>query len=561
MSLPLRCAMNVSGVAVPQDDIRTVKVNLALNERIDTFKIVLNNEDDLHTEDYDEGDVVEIWIDRNNPPTTKVLKGIIEKKSVKVDAKGKDLLELEGSDYSVVFLNRYVVESYRDKEISLIVKDLIAKYAPSITTTNVNATTVTLQDIRFPYWKLSECLELLAKLAGLWSYYVDSSLDLHFFAPTSQDSGLTITPSDLAELEYADDITPVKNAVYVLGGVDLAVDQEKTGVAGGSLSMADYWYARPFSPTRSEFKQLSLYLEKLGSPTSDLEGEIREESEGLPTGDLIKEFRYSKNYLEVAAWKPISIEENLVTGKTYWIILKKVGDAENTYKWYHDGGTTGTYAYSEDGINWTKNTSTYELAYKTYYGSRIIAYAEDGVSAGNYLRRDHVVKDPSILSRQTARRIANRELERLRESVRDVEIPVQLDSILKVGDMVTVDVGKLDGYYSVTDVTLEVKPHLESYAYKVRLSQRSEGLEDYLKDLSDEIRKTALGLEGIDTTTPVDWYQMLSNPLKLIDALYLNQRANLVSSPFTVTDLLTNTPKDSGTFVWGTAKWAFSDWG
>jgi len=561
MSLPLRCAVNVSGVAVPQDDIRTVKVNLALNERIDTFKIVLNNEDDLHTEDYDEGDVVEIWIDRNNPPTTKVLKGIIEKKSVKVDAKGKDLLELEGSDYSVVFLNRYVVESYRDKEISLIVKDLIAKYAPSITTTNVNATTVTLQDIRFPYWKLSECLELLAKLAGLWSYYVDSSLDLHFFAPTSQDSGLTITPSDLAELEYADDITPVKNAVYVLGGVDLAVDQEKTGVAGGSLSMADYWYARPFSPTRSEFKQLSLYLEKLGSPTSDLEGEIREESEGLPTGDLIKEFRYSKNYLEVAAWKPISIEENLVTGKTYWIILKKVGDAENTYKWYHDGGATGTYAYSEDGINWTKNTSTYELAYKTYYGSRIIAYAEDGVSAGNYLRRDHVVKDPSILSRQTARRIANRELERLRESVRDVEIPVQLDSILKVGDMVTVDVGKLDGYYSVTDVTLEVKPHLESYAYKVRLSQRSEGLEDYLKDLSDEIRKTALGLEGIDTTTPVDWYQMLSNPLKLIDALYLNQRANLVSSPFTVTDLLTNTPKDSGTFVWGTAKWAFSDWG
>jgi len=561
MSTPLRGKVNISGVEVPQDDIEKITVNLALNERIDTFRITINNEDDLHTSDYNEGNVVEIWIDRNNPPMTKVFKGIIEKKTVNVDAAGKDFLELEGSDYSVVFLNRYVVESYRDKEISLIVKDLIEKFAPSITTSHVDATTVTLQDIRFPYWKLSECLELLAKLAGLWSYYVDSLLDLHFFAPTSQDSGLTITVNDLAELEYADDITPVKNAVYVLGGVDLTVDQEKTGVAGGSLSLADYWYARPFSPTRSELKQLSLYLEKIGFPTSDLEGEIREELDGLPAGELIKEFRYSKNYLEDAAWKPISIEENLVTGKTYWIILKKIGDAENTYKWYHDGGATGTYAYSADGIDWTKSTATYELAFKTYYGSRVIAYAEDGISAGYYLRRDHIVKDPAILSRQIARRIANRELERMRDRVRDVEIPVQLDTILSPGQMVTVDVGNLVGFYKVQDVTLEVKPHLESYAYKVRLSQRSEGLEDYLKDLADEIRKTALGLEGIDTTTLVDWYQSLLDPIKLIDALYLNQRANLVSSPFAVTDLLTNTPKDSGTFVWGTAKWAFSDWG
>jgi hypothetical protein len=175
------------------------------------------------------------------------------------------------------------------------------------------------------------------------------------------------------------------------------------------VSLSDYWYARPFVPSKSDLSQISLYLEKVGNP-SNLEGYIRRNgSNGLPADDVAY-FYYDSNYVGSAGWYPIGINATLVVGNTYWVVLKKNGDANNTYRWYYASSTTDKYATSSDGSTWTLVSNTNALSLKTYFPIRIVVRKADYNSISKYGERILMLTDETIRDMETAKMIAEAKL-------------------------------------------------------------------------------------------------------------------------------------------------------
>jgi hypothetical protein len=92
---------------------------------------------------------------------------------------------LKGTDFSVKLERRIVQESYDKSDATggkpeEIIKNLVQKYAPELTTVNVRTTNKVIDFISFNYEPLRDCIDRVAKLAG-WNWYVDADNDVHFF--------------------------------------------------------------------------------------------------------------------------------------------------------------------------------------------------------------------------------------------------------------------------------------------------------------------------------------------------------------------------------------------
>ena len=503
------------------DELMDARLRLADGGACD-FELWLNDEDGKLARDCRPGSRIDFFVDCMTPPCTRRLIGVIEEATIRRPSRNERVLVIRGRDlWHVIASNQYVVDSYKDAEISEIVQDLVKKYAPEVDVSGVQSTGIVLDDIRFPYRTLKECLDLLASLAG-YEYYVDPDLTLHFHPKGVKSSGITYTESEIKPTpEVIDDLTPVKNVVYVLGGVDLKVDQAQESTDGGYESLHDRWLAQSFTPTRSNLEQVSLYLERVGNPTEDLTGEIREDANG-PAGDVVYAFTISRSYIGEAGWKPITAQANLITGRKYWIVLRKVGDAENTYRWYHDGGSTGENAYSTDGTTWTVQQDSHSFAFKTYYGLPIIYEASDDISVENYRRREVVIQDPAIRDMATARRVAKAKLEELRNVRR--ELPritiAEPKAIPEPGKTVYIKMPSagIDAEYLVKEVELRFRrgPLPEM---KLTLGERRETLEAVLAEALLDLRRQKVGTTGLDKKTVLVLYKALSEETKLTDGV------------------------------------------
>jgi hypothetical protein len=448
------------------------------------------------------------------PPTTKRLVAIVETLNAVVPTLLENYLTVQGRElFYIILEQRVVVEAYRNMEISDIVKQLISRYAPELTTVNVVNTGITLEDIRFPYRTLKECLDTLADIAE-FTYYCDTTLDLHWFKKGSVSSGLTFqnirpTPS------YTKDLIPVKNIVYVIGSVEQLENVVQNDYSGGFESEDTYWWAQSFTPTTPDLSQLSLYIKKVGIPPDNLIGSIREDVGGQPVGAIIKDFYFDREYVGAAAgWRPISIEEKLITGKKYWITIKKVGDVYNTYQWGKDASATGEHAYSEDGVNWTVVNSSFNFAFKTYYGRKIVAKASEASSVATYKKRETVFSDSSIRDLKTARRVAEAKLAEL------VATPTFLSTISvsdptalpNPGESVNVQIPQFGVATTFRVQTITIKfpsGELGADYVEFQLGKPSEELKNVLADVIRDVKGVKVKLEGIDTSTLLNLLEYL----------------------------------------------------
>jgi len=503
------------------DELIFCRLRLA-HQRSDDFELHVNNENDQYGSVYVPGCRADFYVDDSPTPSTRVLVGVVEEALRRRPSKNENVLVLRGRElFHVIAGNRYVVEVFKDREISSIVRELVEKYAPEIdASSHIEDTGITLEDIRFPYRTLKDCLDLLSSLAG-YTYHCDPELKLHFYPLQAKSSGLTFTEADIAPTpELVDDLTPVKNVVYVLGGVDLKVDCEGGGEAGYE-SLHDKWLAQSFVPTRSNMEQLSLLLSRVGDPEEDLFGEIRVDEEGLPVGDVVGAFTYSSDYLsETPSMKPVSLQTVLEAGRKHWIILRRAGkDENNTYRWYHDGGTSGENAYSMDGSTWTVQQNSHTYAYKTYYGLPIIYVAEDEQAIQTYRRREIVIQDPAIRDMATARRVARAKLEELRQVRRELPRLTVLtpESLPRPGELVRIQMPSkaLDAEFLVREVELAFERGPGPAKLTLTLGERRETLEALLAEALKDLQKQKIGTTGIDKKSKIILYRDLEEEFKL----------------------------------------------
>ena len=373
-----------------------------------TFRLIVNDQTGFYREAYGIGSIVNVFCDSVNPPRQHVYQGQVEDVSVRFEG-GRRLLVIDAVEYAyTVILNRYVVETYQDKSIEYIVRDLFAKYAPEVDTHNVQPTNMSSGSLVFNYVTLKECLDQLAELAHC-QYIFSPDLELYFYPKGSARSGFTLTSDNILQpIEVQESIRGVRNVVYVIGGYELRVDQSQTAI-GGYVTLNEYHYAGKFTPTYNNLRMLALYLEKKGEPTENISGQIVEDLDGAPRGRMVDCFTITPRDVGEegsAGWVSLPLQADVDPGKPYWITLSKSGTEVDTYRWYHDASNQGIHAYSPDGENWVVVDSSWSPTFKQFCGVPVLAQAVNESSIKKYGRREMVYVNTSIIDRSTVKALA-----------------------------------------------------------------------------------------------------------------------------------------------------------
>ncbi|MEM4165379.1 MAG: hypothetical protein QXJ86_06010, partial [Nitrososphaerales archaeon] len=377
-------------------------------EKASTFEATFDDPNREYVNTFKPGDEVEVWVGRS--AYSKILTGFIER--IRASRRFRNVeVNIGGSDYSqrllqrIVKAARYGTASGGVSEVSQIVRDLLSvetlgEPSEEITANNVQNTGYTIQEIRFSYKPLIDCIKQLADIVK-YTFYIDADKDLHFTDRFNTYSGLTFTEEEIVAAEVEEDVEQVKNRVYVLGGDEIKADIEQTA-ASTPVSLHDKYWADEFTPQIEDLVQIALYIDKVGHPTSPLQGELRYDSNG-PLGPVIRAFELSASRVG-SGWHILDTSCEVTRGQLCWIVLYKTGDVNNTYRWYSDGSSDKKDAYSVDGLNWNvRSNSGQNFAFKTYWREPLIAVAKNQSSVNQYRVRETVVSDPQIKTREEAK--------------------------------------------------------------------------------------------------------------------------------------------------------------
>jgi len=206
-----------------------------VTESVGRFEIVLWNPNDEYTGVWVGNEIVRYYKDYAATATTLRFRGRVEKPSNRFNK-----INVKGRSEGYRMLDITVTESFSEVETGVIVDALFATYLPSFTTNNVetSSTNITVSWFQKP---LFECMKELASAAG-FEFYVDSSLDVHYFATGSVDNAeeAIVHSSNLLDIkDFTPDLTLIKNRVIVYGAIQegiqviaTAEDSTSQGVNG-----------------------------------------------------------------------------------------------------------------------------------------------------------------------------------------------------------------------------------------------------------------------------------------------------------------------------------------
>ncbi|MBA4307000.1 MAG: hypothetical protein C0429_09725 [Sphingopyxis sp.] len=158
--------------------------------------------------------------------------------------------EVECVDFSYQLDRKLVTERYTGFTAEDIIIDLVSAYAPTYTTTGVNAA-VEISSIAFNRLTLSECLDKLAKITNhLW--YVDYFKNVYFFSRNGDPApfGITDTSNNyiISSLRIKSDLSQLRNKVLVQGAEQPA-DSTRTTLHAGDGEKTEF-------PTNFKFDEL-----------------------------------------------------------------------------------------------------------------------------------------------------------------------------------------------------------------------------------------------------------------------------------------------------------------
>jgi hypothetical protein len=124
--------------------------------------------------------------------------------------------DLSCLDFTRRLNHRTVTTEYATASVTAIVQDVIARFAPVITTTHVQAGLPSIPGMTFTFEDVSGALSRLAKTIGA-SWYVDYVGDLHFFIGTEAGAApAPIVPGGrFADLKISADLTQVRTRIIV----------------------------------------------------------------------------------------------------------------------------------------------------------------------------------------------------------------------------------------------------------------------------------------------------------------------------------------------------------
>lgn len=407
-----------------------------------------------------EGNEVTIWIGKTDGTKTKVFLGIIETTELVQPVKDYFELRISGPDWgSYILKSRVVARSWTQKRtgttlditdnttlVSQIVDDLLTEtqsYPNNdftvvnqglvFSSSNVTVPTIQLPDFNANYEKLDDKLATLDDICGS-IHYVDP--DKTFIMRQSNISASSAPATFLFVDDYNDavaltwDQTKVGlvglNSTYVrtlenhkrklfgLGGNKDQVDINYSSTTS-STNLDSNHLAFKFTPTFTVLGNIGIYIAKVGTPTSNLIVDLREDNAGLPTGNVIRSLQVDKAVVGTSAPtlpNLLKINDELDTGRSYWVVLQKNGDASNTYKWYHNNtdNAGNSVASSADDVTWSAVGSPNRFKYSiaTWTTTPVVSVLIDtGLTASSKHFVEDVIRKPDLTEFKTVSDLLN----------------------------------------------------------------------------------------------------------------------------------------------------------
>lgn len=345
------------------------------------------------------------------------------------------------------------------------VKTIASEY--SISASGIQTANRVLPEFTAQYQTAAATLQQLAEHKG-WIAYIDENDVLQFKAPTATDSGILITDTESPSWDTTkvahiiddqpftieEDLTDTKNLLIGVGGDMDSASYTQTTTSGGSDVLHNTYLAVKLPRIKDVgLTAVGVWVNKSSGtpPDINLFGEIRQDNSNTPQGGaFVKGFHIDKSHIVSTAggdWAMADLQCDINTQVDHWLILYKdlsgAGSASKTYKWFHDGGSSGTIATSSDGSTWSVTSSTKQYAYLIWTDARVFSVAQDASSISSYGQRDYVLSDTTIKTRAS---MENR-LKELLSYTKHMKTIVTAtvfppDTIIPVGKTITVQESK-----------------------------------------------------------------------------------------------------------------------
>jgi hypothetical protein len=335
-------------------------------------------------------------------------------------------------------------EVYTNQLTSDIVLDIMTKYGPSnITVTNVNATAVTLPRISFNQLNVFDIIRQLAELSD-FIFYVDSEKDLHFEQKDSVSSGLTLDSSNTVRVDVREDLSAVKNQVFVYGARQLVAAPQESFVSDGAGSV----FTLENQPNNT----------KVNSSGTDLIG-------GLFDANI----------------QPASGTQYMVS-----FYDQKIVFVSGTDLGYSSIPTSGTIVTVDYQVN-----------------RPIVKLINDAASQAAYGIRTETIVDENILDGQTAKTIATNTLALKKDPPKQVNVDIYGITSMTPGQTVQLNQpyqNIVNQTYSIIEAryNFNIRNNMSDRVLKIKASERVRDITDVLKDLILSVN--ALKAGQIDTS-------------------------------------------------------------
>lgn len=444
----------------------------------------------------EEGNEIVVWLGKTDALKEKVFRGVIE--SIDDVEQSIDFMDvsIDGPDFgSNILKHRVVNGQYIQKRqtdgvtldntdnivlLDNLTKELLQKTQnyPALDITAeaqgiiVDAAKITPPSLRMSVFEmnmefLDDKLQELDSIGGT-IHYVDP--DKYFwmhkpvqFSPIPANILLTDDYSDSVALSWTFGQDHVgllapgllykrtkehyKARLFGVGGDKETVDQAQTVTTSNTQLDANN-LAQKVTAQFTILGKVNVWLSKIGTPPDDFVLEIREDHNGLPTGSVLRTYRKDKAFLNLTGgtasphW--FDINEELITQKEFWIVIKRTGTATDTYRWHHDGvgSDPSTSATSADDITWTLtaiNTRTH--AFRSYTEAPLLAIWSPitGYLAGTKFPREEVIRKVDIHENTVLWDLLKAEADTLNKVKYSVSGRVYApDTLLKTGQKVRV---------------------------------------------------------------------------------------------------------------------------
>jgi len=155
--------------------------------------------------------------------------------------------------------------------------------------------------------------------------------------------------------------------VTVTGGTKIS-DQASTRYDNANSIWSTHWCAQSFTPSLKVLKKVTLYIGKMGSPSSDLVVSVRSSLNGA---DLTSVVKSSGSIPSRISWVVCDFKDISVTpGRTYYLVVRTSGGTSVvSYMWGYGKNNPypkGSFRMSANaGSSWTEYTA-YDFCFITY---------------------------------------------------------------------------------------------------------------------------------------------------------------------------------------------------